>query len=75
MVAGVEPLLPAYLGRQRWFAGEEPVAVDGQLLPATRLVLALPDGSRDVWVDSRGRLLKVALPSQGITAVRDERPR
>ena len=27
-VAGIEALLPAYLGRQRWFAGEEPSAVE-----------------------------------------------
>ncbi len=26
--AGVEALLPAYLGRQRWFAGEEPSSVE-----------------------------------------------
>ncbi len=28
MAAGLEPLLPAYLGRQRWFAGEPPSSVD-----------------------------------------------
>ena len=30
--------------------------------------------AREVWVDSQGRVLKVAIPSRGIIAIRDELP-
>jgi hypothetical protein len=31
-------------------------------------------GTREVWVDAQGRVLKVAIPSRGIVATRDEAP-
>jgi hypothetical protein len=56
-------------------AGDETVEIAGRAVPARHLTLTLPDGARDVWVDARGRLLKVAIASQGIVAVREEPPR
>jgi hypothetical protein len=38
------------------------------LIPAT-------GGSRDVWIDANGRLLKVVIPDKGISALRDDLPR
>lgn len=55
--------------------GEESVEVGGRGVPARHLMLTLPDGDRDVWVDARGRLLKVSIPRLGIVAVREAPPR
>jgi hypothetical protein len=56
--------------------GAEPVSIGGERLQARRLVLTEPDGAaRNVWVDSRGRVLRVALDARDIVAVRDEPPR
>lgn len=51
------------------------VRVDGTDVPARHLVLELAGGHHDIWVDSRGRLLRVAIPSRGVEAVREELPR
>jgi maltokinase len=46
----LEDLLPAYLGRQRWFAGEEPekvvVVEDDEVVPGLRWLLVDADGAR-----------------------------
>jgi len=55
--------------------GSESITVDGQQVAATRWSLSMPDGAHDVWMDARGRLLRVAIPAKGIVAVRDELPR
>lgn len=56
--------------------GEERVSIGGQLLAARRLGLIGSDGTaRDIWVDSLGRVLKVAIPSRGVIALRDDPPR
>jgi hypothetical protein len=56
--------------------GTEAVTVGGRSMAATHLVLTAPGGaSRDVWADAQGRVLRVALPSRGIVAERDEAPR
>lgn len=56
--------------------GAESVVVGGRQLPATHLVLAEPgSGERDLWVDARGRVLKVAIPDRSLVALRDEPPR
>jgi hypothetical protein len=57
-------------------AGAERVTIGTQELEANHLVLAEPSGAtRDVWVDRQSRVLKVAIPSRGIVAVRDDPPR
>ena len=56
--------------------GPASVTVGGQSLPGRALVLIEPGGAnREIWVDAQGRVLKVAIPSRGITALRDEPPR
>lgn len=55
--------------------GSEAVVIGGQRIEASHLVLADGTGSRDVWVDGAGRVLKVSIGSNGVTAERDEPPR
>ena len=56
-------------------AGNDPVTIGGQSVAAMRLVLTGAGGpERQVWVDGSGRVLKVALPSLGIVALRDDPP-
>jgi hypothetical protein len=55
---------------------DESVTVGGQQVPARRLALSEPGGAeRTMWVDGRGRVLRVAIPARGIIAQRDEAPR
>ena len=56
--------------------GPASVTVGGQSIAGRAYVLVEPGGSnREIWVDSQGRVLKVAIPSRGIIALRDEPPR
>ncbi len=55
--------------------GTEKIRIDGKEVSALHLVISLPDGARDLWFDDGGRLLKVALPSRGLIALREELPR
>lgn len=54
--------------------GQDTLTVDGKSVSAARWTLELPTGTHEFWVDGRGRLLKVALPSKGIVAIREELP-
>lgn len=57
-------------------AGEEPVVVAGRAVPASKLVLTPADGAeREIWVDGAQRVLKVAIPSRQLVALRDAPPR
>ncbi|MEP7346961.1 MAG: DUF6134 family protein [Gemmatimonadaceae bacterium] len=56
-------------------AGADRVSIAGKELDATHYVLSEPSGiQRDLWVDAQGRVLKVAIPSKGIVALRDDPP-
>jgi hypothetical protein len=56
-------------------AGNERLTVGTRELDARHFVLTEPDGARrDLWVDSQGRVLKVAVPARGIVAMRDDPP-
>jgi hypothetical protein len=55
--------------------GTDKIRVDGREVSAVHLVITLPDGARDLWFDDGGRLLKVAVPARGLTALREELPR
>ena len=56
--------------------GTEAVTVGGRSMTASHLVVTEPGGaSRDVWADAEGRVLRVAFPSRGIVAERDDAPR
>lgn len=56
--------------------GSDRVTVGRTSLQAQRLVLTEPGGAtRQIWVDDRGRVLKVSLDARDIVAVRDAPPR
>lgn len=55
--------------------GDETLQVGNHDLVATHLRATVSGGEvHDIWVDKSGRLLKVALPSKGLVAVRDDPP-
>jgi hypothetical protein len=57
-------------------AGTEKLTIGGTPLDAHRYTIADPGGAdREVWADASGRLLKVAIPSRGVVALRDDPPR
>lgn len=55
-------------------AGPDRVTVGGTAITARRFELSGPEGTRTIWVDGDGRVLKVAL-SNGTVALRDSPPR
>lgn len=56
--------------------GTEKLTIGGSTLDARRFNIADPGGAdRAVWADASGRLLKVAIPSKGVVALRDDPPR
>lgn len=56
--------------------GSEVVEIAGRSIESRHFALIGPSGaSRDVWVDGKGRLLKVAIPEKGLVALRDDPPR
>jgi hypothetical protein len=72
----VVPHRNAQLRLQISTAGDERVQIGTQEIDARHLVLTEPSGAqREVWVDKQGRVLRVAIPAQGIVAVRDDPPR
>jgi hypothetical protein len=56
--------------------GTENVTIGGASLRATHLAVRDPGGDdRDIWVDAQGHVLKVAIPSKGIIALRQDPPK
>ena len=56
--------------------GAASVVIGGRSIAGRALVLIEPGGAnREIWVDAQGRVLKVAIPSRGLVAIRDEPPR
>jgi hypothetical protein len=55
--------------------GEENVDIGGRSIPARRFSLVDAGGSRDVWLDANGRVLKIAIAAKGLLALRDDPPR
>jgi len=56
-------------------AGQEQVVVGGTPVEGQHITLTFPDGERrDVWADTRGRVLKVELERRKTVALRDEPP-
>jgi hypothetical protein len=52
------------------------IMVGGHSIPTRLLVLSEHGGDeRNIWVDAQGRVLKVNIPSRGVTALRDDAPR
>jgi hypothetical protein len=56
-------------------AGTESVSIGSTAIEARHLLFTEPSGAvREVWIDSAGRVLKVAIPARGIIALRDDPP-
>ena len=56
--------------------GTQTIDIAGQPIVAATFAATSPDGvERQVWVDSEGRVLRVAIPSLGLVAQRDDPPR
>jgi hypothetical protein len=57
--------------------GAETVEVAGRGISARRYSLhpSAEGAPREIWVDERGRLLKVSIPARGLVALRDDPPR
>ena len=57
-------------------AGADRLTLGARTVDATRLEVTEPGGRvRTVWVDAAGRVLRVASPSEGLVAQRDDPPR
>ena len=55
--------------------GTERFDIGNSQIEAQKLVVTEASGpTREVWVDAQGRVLRVAIPSRGIVATRDEPP-
>jgi hypothetical protein len=55
--------------------GTETLDVGGRGVMATHYAMSGNGAERDFWVDSEGRVLKVALSDRGLVALREELPR
>jgi hypothetical protein len=56
--------------------GVETVEIAGRGISGRRYTLVSSvEGARDVWIDAKGRLLKVAIGANGMVALRDDPPR
>jgi hypothetical protein len=56
--------------------GSDTVEIANRSIPSRHFALIGPTGAtRDVWIDEKGRLLKVAMPERGVVALRDDPPR
>jgi hypothetical protein len=56
-------------------AGNEKITIGAKEIDAKHLVLTEPSGgTRDVWVDAQGRVLKVEIKSRNLVATRDDPP-
>ena len=56
--------------------GQESIRIGRSTVNARHFALITNSGaSRDIWLDAQGRLLRVAIPAQGLVAQRDELPR
>ncbi len=55
--------------------GNERVTIGTKELDARHLLLTEPSGAtRDLWIDGKGRVLKVAISSRNLVALRDDPP-
>lgn len=54
----------------------ETVEIAGRSIEGRHFALVGPSGAtRDVWIDAKGRLLKVSIAEKGLVALRDDPPR
>lgn len=55
--------------------GFDNITIGGRPVTATRYSVTGLEAASEFWVDSQGRLLRVDVPSQGLSAAREELPR
>lgn len=56
--------------------GSETITIAGTPVASQHLIFTEPSGAtREIWVDSAGRVLKVVIPAKDLIAIRDEVPR
>ena len=55
--------------------GVEPVTIAGRSVPGTHYSLVDRSMTREFWIDTGGRVLRVEIPSLGLVAVREDLPR
>jgi len=55
--------------------GLEPIQIAGRSVTATHYSLSGPAGQYEFWADAQGRLLRVDVPAEGLSATREELPR
>jgi hypothetical protein len=76
--AGTVPVIVPREGRQFQLQvtelGQESISIGGQSVSARHLRLEGNQETRDLWVDSQGRVLRVDHPAQGYSAVRERAP-
>lgn len=56
-------------------AADQVILGDGSTLPARHFAFGSGAESREIWIDSSKRVLKVVIPGRQIVAIRGERPR
>jgi hypothetical protein len=56
--------------------GRDTIDIGGRSIEGRHFALITPGGvSQDVWIDGKGRLLKVSIPEKSLVALRDDPPR
>jgi hypothetical protein len=55
--------------------GLEPIEVAGRTVTATHYTLSSGSARYEFWIDAQGRLLRVDVPADGLSATREELPR
>lgn len=75
-VAVIVPRRNAQVTMRVTVGGADKISIGGTTIDAQRFTITEPGGdTREVWADSQGRLLKVAIPARGVVALRDDPPR
>ena len=75
-VSVIVPRRNAQVAMRVTAAGNDNVSIGGSSIEAKRFTIADPGGAdREVWTDAAGRVLRVAIPSRGLVALRDDPPR
>ena len=56
--------------------GNDTIDIAGRTIESRHFALITPGGAtEDVWIDGKGRLLKVSIPAKALVALRDDPPR
>lgn len=75
-VGVISPRVGQQMRLQLESRGEDTIDVAGAAVSSRHFALTgTPGPAREIWIDSKGRLLKVTIPAKGWVAVRDDPPR